>query len=273
MSEGDNFDQSHLDRRYFVDAHKYNCPYCKRRHVSYSVVGKSAFNWSNNRVVYIYRVQCGSCQKTSMHLSDWDIELVQNRFWSIDVPKDRGSNALEEMYIQETVEKGGLNLDDLFFYKQPTSFFTLDNRINKNIRELIAESQGCKDVGYLVGASGALRKAIYELLKYEKAEGKFYEDKINFLKIKYPFVSQALFGALSSIQNMTSENLHEKEGSWEAFTSKEFEYFIEVFKKLLDAIYVKPDEDRKDMDKINDLRGKLKIKPQEAKSDSSEENS
>lgn len=269
MSKNDGFDQSHLDRKYFVDTYKYNCPFCKRRHVSYSVISRLPFNWSNDRAVHVYRVKCESCNKISMHLSDLNIGVYNNRFWKINIiDKESGENA--ELFLQDKIENDGLELDNFFFYKRPTSFFTLDNRIHKDVRELIAEAQGCKDVGYLVGASGALRKAIYEFLKHEKTTGRSYEDRIEFLKAKHTSISSTLFDALASIQDMTSDNLHEKEGSWEVFTSEEFEYLIETFKKLLDAIYIKPDEDKKDMEKINALHNKLKNKSQETKIENTE---
>lgn len=40
-------DQSHLDLKYFIDPHIYNCPYCNRRHVSYSISHVSYFHWSH----------------------------------------------------------------------------------------------------------------------------------------------------------------------------------------------------------------------------------
>lgn len=68
-------DQSHLDQRYFVDAYVYNCPFCNRRNVSYTVEPNYAsFNWSEDKTCYIYLVICNSCSMKSMHLAYTEIE-------------------------------------------------------------------------------------------------------------------------------------------------------------------------------------------------------
>ena len=54
-------DQSHLDNRYFVDTTIYNCPFCNRRHVSYSVVQSVKFDWTDKKRCFGYFVQCHSC--------------------------------------------------------------------------------------------------------------------------------------------------------------------------------------------------------------------
>jgi hypothetical protein len=157
------------------------------------------------------------------------------------------------------------NLDKYFFYHQPTSFFTLDSRIDEKIRSLISEAEGCKKMGYLTGASGCLRKAIYEFLEKEKTEfinekkwkEANYEEKIKELKKKYPLVPGEYFDALSNIQDMTSKNLHE--GSWKPWAQSEFDYLIEIVKEVLSEIYVKPEEKKSVLEKI------LLLKPKKEK--------
>ncbi len=39
-----SFDQSHLDSKYFVDENKYNCPYCNRKSITYSIIDNFSFN-------------------------------------------------------------------------------------------------------------------------------------------------------------------------------------------------------------------------------------
>ena len=109
----DSHDQSHLDRKYFIDRDKYNCPFCNRKSITYVVSGELHFDWSNERTVFGYLVVCGgdSCRQTSFHLSDEDIELINGKFWRV---------------VRDGEEKNhvsNLNLDDLFFYHQPTTFF------------------------------------------------------------------------------------------------------------------------------------------------------
>lgn len=255
MSE--TYDQSHLDRKYFIDTSKYNCPYCNRRSVTYLVVDKFDFNWSHNRIVYGYIVRCGSssCGKESLHLSDYNIELNDSSFY-------KTLNTKETIYVKDDHDTDGF-----FFYHRPTTFFTLDSRINDKIRSLVSEAEGCAEMGYLVGASGCLRKAIYEFLEYEKVARQDKDNKpldygarIKVLKIKYPAVPQEYFNALANIQDMTSKQLHE--GEWEAWTQEQFDFLVEITKEVLNEIYVKPEE------KSSILQKLLALKPNGKKEDS-----
>lgn len=111
-------------------------------------------------------------------------------------------------------------------------------------------------MNYLVGASGALRKAIYELIKNQKAEGNEYQDKIKWLKTKYPYIFSEYFDALANIQDMTSYNLHEKDGSWKPWGRVDFDYLLETAKAVLEEIYVKPKERKTMLSKIAQLKSK-----------------
>ena len=248
-------DQSHLDRKYFIDRDKYNCPYCNRKSIVYSVDKKFSFDWSNERMVYGYLVKCGgdSCGCTSMHLSNHNIDVYQNSFWSYFTYDEAGQK-------QYTAIKD-VDIDSLFFYHQPTTFFTLDSRINEKVRTLIAEAEGCAKMNYLVGASGCLRKAIYELLELEqvpkanpKGDMLDYGDRVKVLKSKYPTVPPEYFDALANIQGMTSEQLHE--GDWKPWTQDEFRFLVETTKEVLTEVYVRP------QDKASVLQKILALKPQ-----------
>ncbi len=252
----ENYDQSHLDLKYFVDRDKYNCPFCNRKSITYSVVGKLRFNWSNDRMVYGYQVQCGgdTCQKVSLHLSDHDISLYNDKFTRIPAAQDDG-----HIYVKD------LDLDALFFYHQPTTFFTLDNRINEKVRKLVSEAEGCAKMNYLVGASGCLRKAIYELLELEqisktgeKGETIDYGDRVKVLKDKHPMVPPEYFDALANIQGMTSEQLHE--GDWEPWSQGEFHFLVETVKEVLTEVYVRPQEKASVLQKVLSLKPQKKAK-------------
>lgn len=114
-------------------------------------------------------------------------------------------------------------------------------------------------MNFLVGASGSLRKAIYEFLKDQKTKGENYEDKIKWLKTKYPGIDSVYFDSMANIQDMTSTNMHEKDGSWEPWKRADLSFFIEVVKAVLDEIYVKPDERKKTLDMITKLKSKTTI--------------
>lgn len=226
-------DKSYLDDKYFIDPFVYNCPYCNRKHVKYTLYESLSFDWSETRKCHVYFVRCDDCSNTSMHLSFSDIEA-------------RGTDRFNE----------GVDIDSCIFYSVPTSFFVIDSRIPRTIRELVTEAEGCIKMNFLTGASACIRKAIYELTVKEKAEGKDYEERIKFLKRKYPDVDGDLFDILCHIKDMTSEKVHEQ--SWDKWDSGHLTLFIETLRAILQEIYVLPDEKKKRSFRVRDLLQKIK---------------
>ena len=241
-------DQSNLDNKYFIDQYRYNCPFCNRRSVTYAVSSWNSVNWSDDKVAYVYRITCGGCGKISIHFSYYNFEISYNRF---HVPEGEDGEKINKFEFSD--------LDDYFFYHNPTSFFTINSLIPKTIRELVSEAEGCKKMNFLVGASGSLRKAIYEFLKLQEAEGENYQEKIKWLKKKYPIVDPILFDTLGNIQDMTSENMHEKEGSWKPWKNKDLEFLVELVRLVLDEVYVIPLKRKSSLDKLNQLKSKSEL--------------
>lgn len=228
-------DSSYLDKKCFIDQQVYNCPFCNRRHVKYSLTGKLSFDWAENKKCFIYIVKCESCEKQSMHLSNEDIARFRHSrmgksTWHFITP----------------------DIDSKIFYSRPTSFFVLDNRISKIIRELITEAEGCLKMNFLTGASACMRKAIYELTIEEKAEGDDYESKIKSLKSKYQLIDSELFDILVAIQDMTSDKIHEQ--SWDKWDSANLKLIIETLKNILYEIKVSPKEKKEKKKAILQLR-------------------
>ncbi len=246
-----NNDQSFLDNKYFLDKYKYNCPFCNRRSITYSVIDQFSIDWSNEKAVYGYIVKCGgdSCNKVSLHLSNHHFSISNYKFWG--TPTREGV---------EVKNYDSTDLDKYFFYHHPTTFFTMNSLIPGDIRNLISEAEGCKKMGYMVGASGALRKAIYEFLKHQKSEGDSYQDKVKWLKQKYKNLDPNYFDALANIQDMTSSNLHEIEGSWKTWDIKEFDYILESVKTALEEICVIPAKRKERFSKILELKAKIQEK-------------
>lgn len=143
-------------------------------------------------------------------------------------------------------------IDDHIFHSQPSSFFVLDDRIPRIIRELITEAEGCLKMNFLTGASACMRKAIYEFIVKEKAEGDNYQSKIKDLKKKHPSVDPTYFDVLSHIQDMTSEKIHEQ--SWDKWDSKYVKLIIEALKSVLYEIYVLPIQKAERVSSIERLR-------------------
>jgi hypothetical protein len=231
-------DESHLDLKYFIDETIYNCPFCHRRHVSYTNLGCREFDWSTEKKCRIWRVRCQSCDHLSMHLTFDDLQ--------------------DERYSSSPRFRDDVDLDTAFFYSVPTSFFVIDTRIPKIIRELITEAEGCIKMNYLTGASACCRKAIYEFTVREKAEGEDYESRIKFLKGKFPAVDPELFDVLCHIKDMTSNKIHEQ--SWDKWDTKHLKLFLETLKTVLHEIYVVPDERKGRSERVRELLGEIKEK-------------
>ncbi len=70
-------DDSHLDSKYFIDGHVFNCPFCNRRNVAYDIERPHQFDWSTQKECYIYIAKCRSCDNESMHLSFQKISLTR----------------------------------------------------------------------------------------------------------------------------------------------------------------------------------------------------
>src|SRR5690554_3949143 len=172
-------DQSHLDSRYFVDERVYNCPFCNRRHVAYHVCDVSEFEWSQRKLCTAFFVICESCGNRSMHLT-----FSPPPFTYI---ASRGNNRVYRFDAQEGVDMGVL-LDNSFFYSVPTSFFVLDERVPRPLRELLTEAEGSLKSNFLTGASACARKIVYELGELSGATGDNYEDRIKSLKDIHPEV-------------------------------------------------------------------------------------
>ena len=148
-----------------------------------------------------------------------------------------------------------VDLDNEIFYSVPTSFFVVDARIPKAIRELITEAEGCAKMNYLTGASACTRKAIYELLALQNAEGANYDDKIKDLVLKNPNIDTELFEILGHVKDITSDHVHEQ--SWVAWDSKNLNLFLSAFKAVLHEMYVVPNEKKKRVSSVRALREKL----------------
>lgn len=213
-------DDSHLDARYFVDETTMNCPFCNRRNVVYSLSYPREFDWTLDKKCYIHFATCHSCKKTSMHLTFVELEC-QNI-----------GNSRYRFY-------DGSNLDEKFFYSVPTSFFVLDKRIPSILRDLMTEAEGCVKSSFLTGASACTRKLIYELSRLEKAAGNNYEERLKSLKEKREDVEGDYFDTLLTIQQVTSEKVHEE--SYDGWSAKHLRLILSTVKEILGVMYVIPE--------------------------------
>ena len=231
-------DESHLDDLYFVDALVYNCPFCKRRHVRYSIVRTFSFDWTNTNRCHGYVAQCHSCDKRSMHLTYKYIGITQV------------ATAAYRLNLEDDA-----NIDELFFHSVPTSFFTLDDRIPRVLRELIAEADGCLKGKYLTGASACVRKVVYELARREGAQGDHYQERIKALKRMHKSVEPTYFDSLLTIQKVTSSKVHED--AYDGWEPQHLRVLLASLREVLHELYVAPAQRTARRQKIEELGKQL----------------
>lgn len=235
-------DDSHLDNKYFIDKYVYNCPFCNRRNVSYFLNNKPhSFDWTPEKKCYIYFAVCNSCGHESMHLSFEEIAVfctdsIRMGKYEFDIAK-------------------GEELDDKFFYSVPTSFFSLDKRIPKILRELITEAEGCLKSNFLTGASACARKIVYELAILQKAEGINYDERVKSLKKIRSDIEEDYFDTLLTTQQITSEKVHEQ--SYDGWQSKHLRLILSTLIELLNIIYVIPEIRKEKRKSILSLKNKI----------------
>jgi hypothetical protein len=240
-------DNSHLDSKYFIDRHVYNCPFCNRRNLNYYVRGSFLFDWTKNKKCFGYIIECSSCNNKSMHLSFQDISLYGG---------ERKADAAAYIF-------GSDDLDNSFFYSVPTSFFVLDSRIPRVLRKLMSEAEGCLKSNFLTGASVCARKIVYELGVLQKGTGDNYEERIKSLKVINPNVEPTYFDTLLTIQQVTSTKVHEQ--SYDGWEAKHLRLILSSLAEVLREIYVVPAIREEKRKAILDLKNEvLGIKPEES---------
>ncbi len=211
-------------------------------------------------------------------MTNYDLGYYE-RDRSMKIPYIKVTN--EETGKEESVRWDKANeMDDLFFYHHPNSTFTIDDRIPKKIREALDQANTAHKMGLSIGASAALRKAIFEILSapefdipkvedptVEGSEPRWltYQERLEMLKEKvkrlYPSVELGLVDDITKVYSLSSQPLHERsidEGEWEDFTSAQFIFLLEVVHNLLIQIYIIPSENQDRKGKLSELAKKVR---------------
>lgn len=77
-------DKSYLDQKYFIDKHIYNCPYCNRNNVAYTLENPYEFDWSNEKNVTFILLNVH-------HVSQNQFIYHMKRFMCIKQQQDMGT--------------------------------------------------------------------------------------------------------------------------------------------------------------------------------------
>jgi hypothetical protein len=150
-----------------------------------------------------------------------------------DIPVDLRYQSRKGSFSEEVND-----IDDNFFYSVPSSFFTVDERIPKILRELFAEAEGCLKSNFLTGASACARKIVYELSVLKDSEGDDYKTRIKSLKSKLPDIDPTYFDTLLTIQQIASDKVHEN--AYDGWKSKHLRVILASLLEILNEIYVLP---------------------------------
>ena len=148
-----------------------------------------------------------------------------------------GSISRHRFQIEDTADEGEF-LDSQFFFSVPTSFFVLDERVPRVLRELLTEADGCLKSNYLTGASACARKIVYELGVLHKVAGVNYEDRIKSLKNIHPEIDSTFFDTLLTVQQVTSTKVHEN--SYDGWEAKHLRLILLSLSDVLHELYVVP---------------------------------
>lgn len=258
-----------VENKYFIDEEKYNCPFCHNRGVKYVVLGIVKFDEKKDKQLYAVFVRCSLCHKTSMHiLKDINKKHAYTFYLLNDESKEfelysgasYNSLGLDNLAVYESEQDGKeyvLCYDDEIIMSIPTSFFTIDERIPRKLRDLINEAEKCIQNNCLTGASACIRKSIYEFLLKEKAKGSSYEEKMKSLKGKYKMVDDDHIDILSAMQGIMCDQVHES-SIHDSFSSKEAKAYIELLKDVFNQVYVIPSELKAKKANISNMFGSLK---------------
>lgn len=249
----ESHDQSALDRKYFLTSDTYNCPFCRRGSVHFTIISRMVFHWTRERGVLAIYVRCSSCDGISFHLSNNLDLIVESQY--------QGKLSIRPKFIND-------DMDSHFFFHQPSSFFTLDARIPRKIRDLIQEAIESQRSGFLVGASACLRKAIYVLLEIEgvpKTEGgggdtreRHYQDRVRDLKTKREHMDPTFVDVLAHALELTSDQLHED--SWDGWSTEEFNAVADATMSVLREMYVVPEERKERASRTANLVDRMKAR-------------
>lgn len=243
---------SDLNNKYFIDDRAFNCPFCGLRNTEYTILAILKHDLSMKKKGKIIFVRCNRCKKISVHFASYDISYTYDT-GEIGVYSVGELDFLQHISFYNSKHDASpfdVDLDSKIYHSIPSSFFTMDERIPKKMRQLVDEAQECKKANLKTGASACLRKLIYTLLsdQLNKKAGKenvslkdlgyeHYSDCIKDFKEYHPNLA-VFIEPLEDITGITSDQVHEN--SWDEISSKDIEICLVSIKDLLDELYVQP---------------------------------
>ena len=63
---------SELNNKYFIDSNAFNCPFCKLRNATYTIIAAIEYDINNSKKGCAVFVKCNRCCKISLHFINSD---------------------------------------------------------------------------------------------------------------------------------------------------------------------------------------------------------
>ena len=257
------------EKKLIIDSFRHNCSHCGTKSARYTDISFMRIDVENGKHLYAMFLKCCVCNKTSMH-------LIKNLQFQVPPFNKIITHNGERLHINGTGVDGGFWIDkNLVFPSKiinaideniimsiPTPTFIIDSEIPSKLRDLLIEALKCIKENALTGASACIRKAIYQFLTKEKAQGENYDDKINSIKKNWPQIEDYL-DILKGIKGITSDQVHED--SFASFKSDEARSYVAILEEIFREIYVIPEQRKLKKEKIMQKFSKADKAKKEAK--------
>jgi hypothetical protein len=236
-------------------------------------------DWTKKKSARCIQIRCSNprCGKLSLHFTFYPIRIDDNE---LSYPLYTEINGIKKYREpgnwSEYKDFDEENIDDFFFFHQPSSDIVLDENIPENIKEALSQADSSQRMNLTIGASAALRKAIFEILadleivkmkNIDKKQVRLnYEERFDLLKEKlkkdFPSVNLELVNDIRDVYKLTSEKVHEtlpEDTQFRDFNSDEFKLLFSIVNALLYDIYTVPKE-RGDLKKnIENLKSNMSV--------------
>lgn len=222
------------DKKRIINAQQHNCAHCSTKGANFYDIKFIVIDETANKKLGILTLRCSCCHKITTHL----IKNIPNG--RTDFEYEGPSQSPECFYWYggcHDITENFAELNDNIIMSIPTPTFIIDSNIPKKLRDPLIEAGKCVKENALIGASACVRKAIYEFLLMQGATGNNYDEKIKSIKNNWAHLSDYL-DVLKGIKGVVSDQVHED--SFEAFSSDEIKYYVDVLEEIFREVYVIP---------------------------------
>lgn len=242
------------EKKLIIDSFRHNCSHCGTKSARYTDVSFMRIDVENGKHLYAMYLRCCVCNKISMHLIknlQVDINFFNQdityygRKINIDAVGSDGGFYIGTRII---LNRKDINaIDENIIMSIPTPTFVIDAEIPSELRDLLIEALRCVKENALTGASACIRKAIYQFLNRENAEGDNYDEKIKSIKKNWPQIEDYL-DILKGIKGITSDQVHED--SFASFKSDDAKSYVAILEEIFREIYVIPNQRKRRKESI-----------------------